>query len=67
MHEWSGVGMHVCVCVCLCVYECVWVCVACLGRKQKVSGGATDLSVCNVLLFARPLPSPAAPWSPIWL
>ena len=26
MHEWSGVGMHVCVCVCLCVYECVWVC-----------------------------------------
>ena len=26
MHEWSGVGVHVCVCVCLCVYECVWVC-----------------------------------------
>ena len=24
------------------------------------------MSSCKVLLFARPLPNPAAPWSPIW-
>ena len=66
--------MHECrmwACTCVCVFVCVCVsacgCVVCLGRKHKVSGGATDVSVCKVLLVARPLPNAFAPWSPILL